>query len=331
MENKKQGLAPWVGDEPRVLILGSLPGDESIARQAYYQNPRNSFFKIMRTLFPGEEQVGDKEKEFILSHHIALWDMLKSAEREGSSDKNIKNGIPNDVQGFLKEHPSIRAIVINGKGKKYKECFERHFPEVYRNYETLFLPQTASYIPFEEKLRAWSAVKGLVEDAPSQEAATRTGEKDNAGESRAREEGFAEGFGKSLKGCAVTVVVAIALSLYLSCGKSGKESGEPEPQTVTTEIDTVEPPVRTTAPAREEVQTAGSPYYDEGYEKGLADGQEDTNDGDYQAGYDDSNDYSGKDAADYRDGYSHGYEDGYEEVIELSEDGTEDIDEDLFE
>lgn len=101
-KNKKRGLAPWVGSEPRILILGSLPGDESIAQQAYYQNPRNPFYKIMHTLFPGGEQYDDKE--FVLSHHIALWDMLKSADREGSSDKNIKNEIPNDIQGFLNKY-----------------------------------------------------------------------------------------------------------------------------------------------------------------------------------------------------------------------------------
>ena len=44
---KKQGLQPVVGDNPRTLILGSLPGDESILRQEYYGNPKNLFWKVI--------------------------------------------------------------------------------------------------------------------------------------------------------------------------------------------------------------------------------------------------------------------------------------------
>ena len=43
----KQGLPPWVGDSPYILILGTMPGDQSIQTQSYYNNvSNNSFWEI---------------------------------------------------------------------------------------------------------------------------------------------------------------------------------------------------------------------------------------------------------------------------------------------
>ena len=86
----KTGLAPIAGKSSRLLILGSLPGDESIRRQQYYAHPRNHFWPIMAGLL-GEELPEDyeKKKAMLLRHGIALWDVLFSAEREGSLDTNI--------------------------------------------------------------------------------------------------------------------------------------------------------------------------------------------------------------------------------------------------
>ena len=50
--NLKNGLEAWCGDTPYVLILGTFPGEKSLAAQAYYQNKSyNSFYKIMESLF----------------------------------------------------------------------------------------------------------------------------------------------------------------------------------------------------------------------------------------------------------------------------------------
>lgn len=81
----KTGLRSWVGESPYVLILGTLLGDDSIEKNMYYANPNNRFWEIMHNLFGGNPN--DKSEDFITSHHIALWDCFKSAERRGSSDK----------------------------------------------------------------------------------------------------------------------------------------------------------------------------------------------------------------------------------------------------
>jgi len=117
---KKHGLAPLACPDPVVLVLGSLPGDESIRRQEYYGNPRNMFWMVLAAVFEDSvpESYPDK-KAFLARHHVALWDVFASAEREGSLDSNIHEITCNDIPGFLKEHPSIKAIALNG-GKAAK-------------------------------------------------------------------------------------------------------------------------------------------------------------------------------------------------------------------
>lgn len=121
MNNHKQGLTPLVCPSPRILILGSLPSDESIRRQEYYGNPRNLFWKVIAGVYgePTPESY-DEKKDILFRHGIALWDICASAERKGSLDANIKDIEYNDLEGFIKKNPSIRAIVLNG-GKAAKE------------------------------------------------------------------------------------------------------------------------------------------------------------------------------------------------------------------
>ena len=117
---KKQGLAPVVGDNAKFLILGSLPGDESLRRQEYYGNPKNMFWKVIGNVLGEAAPSSYPEKlAFLKGHGIALWDVLQAADREGSLDANIQNEEFNDLEGLLQEHPSISVIALNG-GKAEK-------------------------------------------------------------------------------------------------------------------------------------------------------------------------------------------------------------------
>lgn len=161
-ENRKESLDPWVGESPKVLILGSLLGDVSLVRQEYYSNTsRNSFWRIMRNLFPGQE---GSNKQFITSNHIALWDCVKSGIRLSNLEGNIDENsiIPNDLVAFLHKYPTIKAIVLNGKGDTVK-IFNKYF--LFKTTcEVLVLDSTSNLntLPFEEKLKRWSVVKELV-------------------------------------------------------------------------------------------------------------------------------------------------------------------------
>ena len=161
----KNGLEAWCGDTPYVLILGTFPGEKSLAAQAYYQNKSyNSFYKIMESLF--ERQSGMSDKDFIINNHIALWDCMKEADREGSLDANIKGYVANDVEKFLSLHPTITTIVLNGIGDTTK-TFEKNFSveELKHKYSILSLPSTSNSnsISFDEKLNSWRIIKEIVE------------------------------------------------------------------------------------------------------------------------------------------------------------------------
>lgn len=163
--NLKDGLEAWCGDTPYVLILGTFPSVKSLDAKAYYQNKSyNSFYKIMESLF--ERQSGMSDKDFIINNHIALWDCMKEAERKGSLDANIKSYVANDIETFLSRHPTIKAIVLNGK--KADEAFKKHFDKekLSQRYSIRYLPSTsnANTMRFVDKLKIWSEIKEFVEE-----------------------------------------------------------------------------------------------------------------------------------------------------------------------
>ena len=156
-ENFKEGLEPWVDEHSEILILGSFPSDVSLRERAYYQNKSyNSFWKLMHGLF-GE---GPDSKVFLMKHHIALWDCLAAANREGSLDSNISGGErPNNIPQLLETYPSIKRIVINGKSKA-KGYFDRYFSDLYSHIDVKIVSSSSNTnsIGFETKLEEWKKI-----------------------------------------------------------------------------------------------------------------------------------------------------------------------------
>ena len=115
IENRKYGLDPIVGTAPEILILGSLPSDESIRRQEYYGHPRNRFWPVMAAVLGEEPPTGyEARKDMLKDHKIAVWDVFASARRHGSLDSAIHDEVPNDIAALLRDNPSIRTICLNG-------------------------------------------------------------------------------------------------------------------------------------------------------------------------------------------------------------------------
>ncbi len=118
------GLAPSIGFPPiarsdaRLLILGSLPGAASLARQQYYAQPRNSFWPILGALLGFDPALPYAQRaEQLPAHCIALWDVCQSGVRPGSLDSAIQRSsiVPNDFAAFLKMHSDLHAIAFNGR------------------------------------------------------------------------------------------------------------------------------------------------------------------------------------------------------------------------
>lgn len=157
-ENYKEGLEPWVDEHSEILILGSFPSDVSLRERAYYQNKsKNSFWKLMHGLF-GE---GPDSKEFLMKHHIALWDCLAAVNRAGSLDSNISGGErPNNIPQLLESHSSIRRIVINGKSKA-RDYFDRYFYDLHKSSIEIIIVESSSNansIEFDTKLEDWKKI-----------------------------------------------------------------------------------------------------------------------------------------------------------------------------
>lgn len=128
----KEGLAPIVDANSTHLILGTIPGDESLRLQRYYAHGANQLWQILGKVYWEEVQDEYEHRvDFLLLHGIAVWDVLHSANRKGSLDSAIKNGIANDFSGLFVRFPKLRAVGFNGTTAR--TLFERHVasqPEV---------------------------------------------------------------------------------------------------------------------------------------------------------------------------------------------------------
>lgn len=157
----KDGFPPLVGAEPVLLVLGTLPGDESIRRGQYYGHPRNAFWPVMGELFAFDWRLPYPERVTALTAAgVAVWDVLARAVRPGSLDAAISEGVPNPVGDLIAAHPSIRRVACNGGGAM--ALFRRHFPQL--AHLALQLPSTspaAARWNFKEKLDIWRQTLNL--------------------------------------------------------------------------------------------------------------------------------------------------------------------------
>ncbi|HKL10970.1 MAG TPA: DNA-deoxyinosine glycosylase [Clostridia bacterium] len=155
-----EAFEPILGKNPEILILGTMPSVKSLENREYYGHGRNQFWRIMGDLF-GFRRDDDYElrKRRIIEKKIAVWDVIGSCERKGSLDRDIKNARHNDITGFIKGHPTIKTVVLNGGKARdiYKKYFESSLPEVesFAFYST----SPANAIPYERKYEQWSKLK----------------------------------------------------------------------------------------------------------------------------------------------------------------------------
>ncbi|MHB9137995.1 MAG: DNA-deoxyinosine glycosylase [Victivallaceae bacterium] len=107
---------PFADKTADKLILGSIPGEESLRRQQYYAHPRNMFWKIMGAILDFDPALPyDERISKLLENRIALWDVVHNCHRPGSMDSNIQSEEVNDFAAFFKSHPSIRKVYFNGQ------------------------------------------------------------------------------------------------------------------------------------------------------------------------------------------------------------------------
>jgi hypoxanthine-DNA glycosylase len=163
----KNVLLPVVDSATKVLIVGSMPGKQSLEKQQYYGNPRNHFWPIMSELLETEVPDDYVKRIALLKHNaIGLWDTIETCEREGSLDAAIRNEKPNDFQTLFEEYPNIQLVLFNGA--KAFEVFKKHIGlELLEERAYKKMPST-SPIPgkniksFAEKLEDWRIIQSYL-------------------------------------------------------------------------------------------------------------------------------------------------------------------------
>lgn len=139
-EHITHNFEPIYNQESRILILGTLPSVKSREQQFYYGHPHNRFWKLLASLTESETpRTIEEKKSFLLTHHIAIWDVIAQCDIIGSSDSSIKNVVPTDLNQILKQ-ASIKQIFANG-GKAYQLYMKYTFPQT--NREIIKLPSTS--------------------------------------------------------------------------------------------------------------------------------------------------------------------------------------------
>jgi len=160
------GFPPVSREDARVLVLGSLPGQASLAAHQYYAQPRNAFWPLMGRLFDaGPEHAYEERLRRLVRARVALWDVCASALRPGSLDHRIERSsvAPNDFKGFFETHRDIAAIFFNGATAErlYLTLARPTLPDALAAIATRRLPSTSpahAGLSFAQKLEAWREV-----------------------------------------------------------------------------------------------------------------------------------------------------------------------------
>jgi TDG/mug DNA glycosylase family protein len=111
-----RGFPPISRPDARILILGSMPSRESLARRQYYAHPRNAFWPILTDLLQIEATAYEERVEQVKRRRVAIWDVLEACFRSGSLDSAIDDEslVANDFSAFYTGHPNIERVFFNG-------------------------------------------------------------------------------------------------------------------------------------------------------------------------------------------------------------------------
>ena len=160
------GFPPIANQDARLLILGSMPGQRSLAEEQYYAHPHNSFWPIICKLLNSKNDLDYGQKQrLLLDNKIALWDVLKKCERKGSLDSNInpRTIALNDFKSFFLQQPGIKGVFFNGA--RAEQLFRKGVLKTLKQSAPALacfrLPSTSpahAALGFEEKYSRWEVI-----------------------------------------------------------------------------------------------------------------------------------------------------------------------------
>ena len=152
---------PIADRRARLLILGSMPGKESLRAHQYYAHPRNAFWLIMGELVGAKPELAYSRRVAILKNAgIAVWDVLATCTRSSSLDADIDPAslVVNDFAAFYRAHPHIAQVFFNGA--MAEKFYLKHVSKQLENPTFCYqrLPSTSpahAGMPYAQKLQHW--------------------------------------------------------------------------------------------------------------------------------------------------------------------------------
>jgi double-stranded uracil-DNA glycosylase len=161
----KAGLPLIARPDARLFLLGSLPGDVSLAARRYYAHPTNQFWRLLGIALDEDIRSLDYLERLgrLAERRIGLWDVIASASRRGSLDQAIREAQHNRIERLLHDFPDLRTIAFNGSTAA--AVGRRLIGEPPKNLRLIDLPSSsaANTRPFAEKARAWSSLRESLE------------------------------------------------------------------------------------------------------------------------------------------------------------------------
>ena len=154
----KSGLPAIARSDTRLFVLGSLPGDASLAARRYYAHPTNQFWRLLGSAIGEDLQSLDYDQRLqrLAERSIGLWDVIASASRAGSLDQAIRRAEHNRIQHLLNDFPDLRAIAFNGSTSA--AIGRKLIGEPPAHVALIDLPSSsaANTRPFAEKAATWA-------------------------------------------------------------------------------------------------------------------------------------------------------------------------------
>ncbi len=157
---------PIIGSNPKVLILGSMPGVVSLQTQQYYANPRNAFWPIMSELFAVEWSEDYQQRVLQIKQlPVIIWDTLKTCRRQGSLDSSIDNELlqVNEILPMLEQFSRLKLIAFNGMAseKYFNQYIDRRSIKSLQ-VECIRLPSTSpahARMSVKQKFEDWKKIR----------------------------------------------------------------------------------------------------------------------------------------------------------------------------
>jgi hypoxanthine-DNA glycosylase len=162
---RKKSFPPVVDQNTRLLVLGSLPGEASLAAQRYYAHPRNLFWRLMGLVIGEDLERLDYDARLatLLKHRVGLWDVVAEASRDGSLDAAIRDAAHNDLLALVQSLPNLRAVAFNGATSA--KVGLRQLESAAERLTLIRLPSSSPAYAgrWELKVEAWTALRAFIQ------------------------------------------------------------------------------------------------------------------------------------------------------------------------